>query len=288
MSITPTSPLYIMDGHSYLYKSFFAIKGLATKDGIPTNAVYGFVATLNKLLKEYNPQNIIITFDYPAKTFRSELYEEYKAHRPKMPDELSQQIPWIKKILSVMGIPYLEKEGYEADDLIGTISEIAQKKGLEVFIVSVDKDLFQLVKGNVYILYLQKDDIQILDKEKVGEKLKVSPEYVTDFLGLVGDTSDNIPGVPSIGPVTAVKLINQFGSLEAIFKHIDEISNEKLKALLIEHKEQAILSKRLATIDCQVPLDINIEKIHRNTPDENELAEILENCNSPHCTKRLM
>lgn len=268
--------IYIIDGHSFLYKSYFAIKGMMTRDGTPTNAVYGFLLTLKKILREYEPQRLIVAFDYPAHTFRKKLYEEYKANRPKMPEDLSVQIPLIKEVLKALNIPFIEQEGYEADDLIGTISKMATECGFDSFIASIDKDLFQLVNQRTKILYMKKDQVEILDRERVKEVIKVYPEHVTDYLGLIGDTSDNIPGVPSIGPVSAEKLIDEFGSMENIYNKISEIKKDKLRDLLNQYKDQALLSKELATICTSVPIELELESMVVGKPNEEELINLFK------------
>ena len=204
--------IYLIDGSAYLYRAFHAIQSLSTSTGIPTNATFGFTRILLKLIKEKQPDHAAVFFDMKGPTFRHKMYEEYKANRPPMPDDLSQQIPYIKEVVKALNIPIVEKSGFEADDLIGTYARIAEEKGFQVVMVTGDKDFMQLVTDNAVIWDPMKEET--MDKDAIFNKLGITPIQVIDMLGLAGDASDNIPGVPGIGPKTAIKLIADHGNME--------------------------------------------------------------------------
>jgi len=244
--------LIIIDAHAYLYRSFFAIKALSTKDGFPTNAIYGFIKLINRILKEKAPRHIVAAFDSKAKTFRQDRYALYKAQRPKMPEELSCQIPVAKKILEAMGINSIAIDGYEADDIIYSACKSWTGRSI---IVSSDKDLAQCVSETVLIWNIAEN--KIYDIENVKKKFHVSPSQIPQFLALTGDASDNIPGVPGIGPKRAGALLSRFGSLEEIYKHIDELP-AKIKSSLIKYKEQLFEALFLTKIEDNIKLDPKI------------------------------
>ncbi|MCK5345238.1 MAG: DNA polymerase I, partial [Candidatus Heimdallarchaeota archaeon] len=244
--------LYIVDGNAYCYRSYYAIGDLRSSAGQPTGAVFGFANMLNKLRTEVNPDYISVCFDLKGPTFRHEMFADYKANRKPMPDDLRPQIDMIKKVIRAYGIPVFEMKGYEADDIIASLA-VQFKKDVDVFIVSPDKDMLQLVDNNVKI-YIPHKDIAIIDETGVFERYAITPGQITDFLALVGDISDNIPGVPGIGPKAAVDLLSTFGSLENILDNIDDISQKKRRELLLEFSEQARLSKKLATVYTEVSI----------------------------------
>lgn len=248
--------IILIDGNSIIYRSYFAIRGLSKKDGFPTNAIFGFIKTINKIEKEFQPENISVAFDVAKKTFRNEIYKEYKATRAPMPEDLIVQIPKIKEFLIYKGIPIWEFEMYEADDLIATVAKKLSKEN-EVMIVTTDKDLFQLIDDNIKIYHTGKE--MIFGRKETEEKFSVSPEKIVDVLALMGDVSDNIPGVKGIGEKTAQKLIKEFGSLEKIYEKIEDVKLESLKNKLIKDKENAFLSKKLITLKYDLPLK-DIEK----------------------------
>jgi len=272
----PLKKLFLIDGSSYIFRAFFAVRGLSTSKGLPTNAIFGFTSMLLKILKDHKPDGVAVVFDTKAPTFRTELYEAYKANRPEMPDDLAVQIPYIKKIVEAFRIPSLEQEGYEADDLIGTLAKKAEHDGLEVVIVTGDKDLLQLVSAQVTVLDTMKDAHKGL--QEVKARFGVGPERLPDIMGLAGDSIDNIPGVPGIGEKTAVALIKQFGSLDSLLKKVHEVDEKglkkKVKENLIEYKDQALLSRDLATIDIHVPLEIRWDDFHLSLPDEEALRPL--------------
>ncbi|HDQ04911.1 MAG TPA: DNA polymerase I, partial [Deltaproteobacteria bacterium] len=206
--------LALVDGSNYLYRAFYAIPALTNSKGFPTNAIYGFTNMLLKLLRDIKPDYIVIAFDVKGPTTRHEEFTDYKATRKPMPDDLSPQIPFIKDIIRGFSIPVIEKQGTEADDIIGVLSVQASKKGWRTVIVSGDKDLMQLVDENVTMVDTMKD--KTYDIAAVKERFGVAPDKVVEILGLMGDTSDNIPGVPGVGPKTAQRLIEEYGSLEAV------------------------------------------------------------------------
>ncbi|MBW1839397.1 MAG: DNA polymerase I, partial [Deltaproteobacteria bacterium] len=243
--------LFLIDGNSYIYRAFFAISHLSNSSGVPTNAVYGFTTMLLKIINDYKPDYLAIAFDTPAPTFRHEVYQEYKANRPEMPDSLIPQISYIKSLVEGFNIPVLEKEGFEADDIIGTVAKAGDNKGMEIIIVSGDKDLLQLVSTHITVLDTMKD--KRFDPQGVIDRLGVEPEKATDLLGLMGDSSDNVPGVPGIGKKTAVKLIEEYGDINNLLKNIEKISQKKVKENLVKYRDQALLSKQLVTLDTKVP-----------------------------------
>jgi len=269
---------FLIDGSSYIFRAFFAIRGLSTAKGLPTNAAFGFTSMLLKVLRDHKPDGVAVVFDAKGPTFRTKLYSDYKANRPSMPDELAAQIPYIKKIVEGFRIPALEKEGYEADDLIGTIAKKAEQDGLEVVIVSGDKDLLQLVSDRVTALDTMKDSHKGL--REVKERFGVPPERLPDIMGLSGDSIDNIPGVRGIGEKTAVELIKRFGSLDALLQRLEGLNEKELKKKtkekILQQRDQALLSRDLATIDTHVPLEIRWNDFLLSPPDEESLRAVFK------------
>ncbi len=271
--MTPNETLYLVDGSSYIYRAYFAIRHLTSPGGHPTNAIYGFIQMLLKLLKDYNPQHVAVVFDAGRTTFRTEMYPEYKANRAAMPDDLRVQMAPIREVVRAFNIPTLELQGYEADDIIGALAGRFADQGGRVVVVTGDKDLMQIVTDRVTLLDTMKGKVSgIAD---VIERFGVGPELVIDILGLAGDSSDNIPGVPGIGEKTATKLILEFGSLDQLLARSDEVkgkNGEKLR----EFREQALLSRRLATIECNVPLDVDLDELTARDPDQETLNEFFK------------
>ena len=245
--------LLLVDGNNLLYRSFFAMPRLTRSDGLPNGALHGFVATLRKILREEAPEYAAVAFDAPGSTFRHEAYPEYKANRPEMPPELAQQVPFTRDLSRVLGVTVVEVAGVEADDVIGSLARAGSGRGYRVLIVSGDKDLLQLVNDRVSVV-LPADTAKRLDPTGVTAKLNVPPERVPDYLGLVGDSVDNIPGVPGIGPKTAASLIASFGGVEDILAHTGEISRKRTATLLEEHAAAARLSRELAVLRLDVPV----------------------------------
>ena len=269
--------LVIIDGNSLANRAFYAIRTeLTTTDGLPTNAIYGFTNMLVRLMDEENPDFLAVAFDKPGPTFRHLEYDEYKATRKGMPDELGVQMPLIKEILAAFHIPALEADGYEADDIIGTAAKKCEEAGHECLIITGDRDALQLVSNLTRAMLTKKgiSETEIYDEEAVRKYLGVNPEYVPDIKGLAGDASDNIPGIPGIGEKTAVKLIKAFGNLEDILKNVDTVKPERTKRLLEEYRDQARLSKKLATIVREVPIDFDIEKSHIEEPNWADLLKL--------------
>ena len=263
--------LVLVDGSSYLYRAFHALPGLANSRGEPTGAIYGVVNMLRKLLVEYDPAYLAVVFDAPGKTFRDELYVDYKAQRPPMPDELVGQIEPLHAIMRALGLSLLQVEGVEADDVIGTLATQARAAGLNTLVSTGDKDMAQLVDGSVKLVNTMTDTV--LDRDGVVEKFGVPPERIVDWLALIGDTSDNIPGVPGVGPKTASKWLTQYGSLDALVAHAGEIPGkvgENLRAAL----KQLPLARQLATIRCDVPLTLKPTELERAPQDDASLREL--------------
>ncbi len=281
--------LVLIDGNSIMNRAFYGIMGsraLTTKDGKFTNAIYGFLAILFKLLEEENPQYLGVTFDLKAPTERHKLYEGYKANRKGMPNELAEQMPIIKDILRAMNIDIIEKEGYEGDDIIGTLSRYGSKKGLEVIILSGDRDTFQLATDKIKIHIPRtkagKTETEIFDKEKVQEVYGVEPKQLIDVKGLQGDTSDNIPGVPGIGEKTALILIKKYKTIENLYEKLEKEETDikgKQREKLLENKELAFLSKKLGEINLEVPLEDTLEELKIEDWDKQHVLEIFKELN---------
>ena len=245
----------ILDGSSLMYRAFYALPPLTDSLGEPTNAIFGFSNMLTKLLGELNPDALVIAFDKGKKTFRTERYPEYKGTRDKTPEELLAQIPLLHEFAAAFGVSFIEKERYEADDIIGTLATKAAAAGHDVMVVTGDKDALQLVRPNLRVMLTKKgiSELKAYDEEVFREEYGFEPIRLIDLKGLMGDTSDNIPGVPGVGPKTATKLLLEYGTLENVLENIEAISGKKLKERLTENRDQAVLSKELATIELQVP-----------------------------------
>lgn len=267
--------LYLIDGNSFCYRAFYAIKGLTNSKGLPTNAVYGFINMLRKIIQQYSPDYIGVCFDLAAPTFRHKKYKDYKAHRKPMPDDLVQQLPLIKEVLCAYRIAIYEKSGFEADDIIGTLAKAASKKNIDVFIVTGDKDALQLVDKHIKILSTHKDGL-VYDEKDVWNKFGVKPEQVTEVMALMGDASDNIPGVTGIGEKTAIELIGKFKTLDNIYTNVEKVKSESQKQLLMKYKDQAYLSRELATIDINSPIHIDFSKLEISEPDRGKLYELFK------------
>lgn len=299
-----TKKLVLIDGHALVHRAFHALPPtMSSPSGFPTNAVYGFLSVLIKTIKDIRPDYIVATFDLAGPTFRHEEFADYKAHREKAPDGLHAQVPIVKELLNAFGIPIYEKEGFEADDLIGSIAEIIKKnKDIQTIIATGDLDTLQLVEGDKVVVFTLKKgvtDTVIYNEKEVNKRYGLKPEQVVDFKGLKGDPSDNIPGVPGVGEKTAAMLIQKFGSIENLYENITEKQNEKSKAKkgeisekliqkLIDNKDMAFFSKKLATIIRDVPVDFNMEKAdwHKNMRKE-ELAKMLQDLGIYSLLKRI-
>lgn len=276
MDFNAGKTLYLIDGSSYIYRAFYAVTRLTSSRGMPTNAVYGFYQMLRKVLKEKNPDRLCVVFDAPGPTFRHGQYEAYKGTRQKMPEDLAVQVPYIKDLVKYFGIPQMEREGYEADDIIATFARLAGEEGLQVVIVSGDKDLCQLVKDSGVMQWdTQKD--RIFNEKTVAERFGVPPAQMLDYLAIVGDTSDNIPGVKGVGDKTARQLLGEWGSLDSIYANLDRIPQAALRKKLAEGREAAELSRRLITLADNVPLEGGIGALTgRRPPSPADLAALFE------------
>lgn len=269
--------VFLVDGSSIFFRAYHAIKELRRSDGMATNAIYGYVSTIRNILKEYKPKEMIVAFDLPEPTFRKQMYDEYKANRVEPPDDLIAQIPYIKKVTETMGIPQIELPGYEADDLIGTLTDYFSKQKKNVMIVSLDKDLLQLVGDSVHVLRLSPvQKSKIYDKNEIQARYGAPPDQLLDIFALMGDASDNIPGVPGIGEKTAIALIQEFKTLENLYEHIDQVSGNKRRENLIAHKDKAYLSRELVTIKKDVPVALNESIARIQAVDETALRALFE------------
>lgn len=270
--------IVLLDGNSLAYRAFFALPLLTNDSGIHTNAVYGFTMMLQNILSEENPTHMLVAWDAGKTTFRHKTYGEYKGGRQKTPPELSEQFPYLRKLLDAYQIPQYELDQYEADDIIGTLSKIGNEKGDEVIVISGDKDLTQLSSNHttVYITRKGITDIEKYTPAHVMEKYGIEPFQIIDMKGLMGDASDNIPGVPGVGEKTALKLLKEFGSVENVYASLDKVSGKKLKENLTENEEQAFMSKELATIEQNAPLTISLDELQYDGPNEEQVKAIYQ------------
>lgn len=259
----------VLDGSSLIFRAFYALPGLSDSHGQPTGAIFGFSNMLTKLMAEQQPDLMVLAFDKSRHTFRTERYADYKGTRDKTPEELLSQFPLLREFAANMGIPFLEKDNYEADDIIGTLATQAAAKGYDVRVITGDRDALQLVRPNLRVLLTKKGISEIKDYDTAAfeEEYGFEPLKLIDLKGLMGDTSDNIPGVPGVGPKTAAKLLHAYGSLEEVLAHVEEISGKKLKENLQTYADQARLSKELATIELHVPDLAFAEEDYRIQPD---------------------
>ncbi|MCP3030546.1 DNA polymerase I [Halobacillus sp. A1] len=255
--------IVLIDGNSIAYRAFFALPLLNNDKGVYTNAVYGFTTMLLKILEEDNPDRILVAFDAGKTTFRHSTYSEYKGGRQKTPSELSEQFPVLKELLDAFDIRYYQLDQYEADDIIGTLATQAEKEKFEVKVISGDKDLLQLVSDHVKVSLTKKGitNVETYDPPFMEEKMGIRPDQVIDLKALMGDSSDNIPGVPGVGEKTAVKLLTQFDTLSNVFENLTEVSGKKLKEKLENHKDDAFMSKQLVTIEREAPIEMNLADI---------------------------
>ena len=289
--------LVVIDGNALIHRAFHALPSLTSPKGKLVNAVYGFLLVFLKALKELQPDYIAATFDLAGPTFRDKLYKEYKAKRVKAPDELYEQIPEVKEILKAFEVPIFEKQGFEADDVIGTIAKLAKRQQIspeiETIIITGDLDALRLVDKNtkVYTLKRGLKETILYDKNLVVERYDgLKPEQLTDFRALRGDPSDNIPGVPGIGEKTAIQLLKEFGTLENLYEKIRNSRFEirdSLKAKLLENKEMAFFSKKLAAINLNVPIDFNLEKCFHQKLNRQKVIKAFEQLGFHSLIKRL-
>jgi len=267
------SSLYIIDGNSYIYRAFYAVRGLTTSSGLPTNAIFGFTNMLLKIINEKSPDMLAIVFDPKGPTRRHIEYKEYKAHRPPMPRDLIPQIPYIHRLVEAFRIPVFIREGQEADDVIASLARRAESEGKEITIVTGDKDILQLVGQHIKVYDTLKD--KIYEAKDVEERFGVLPDRMVEIMGLMGDASDNIPGVPGIGEKTAQSLIKKYGTIENVLRNAQEITKPKLRHTLMESAGLARLSRDLAILHTDIPLEISYESLKHKGPDNEALLQIL-------------
>jgi DNA polymerase-1 len=267
------SQLFLIDGSSYIFRAFYAIRHLSNSKGLPTNAIFGFTQMFLRVLKEHQPKYLAVVFDSKAPTFRSEVYKAYKANRPAMPEALVPQIPYIRRIIEGYRIATLEMEGYEADDLIGTVAKGLASE-VDIVIITGDKDILQLVNGRIQVYDTMKE--KRFGVEEVIQRFGVRPEQVVEVMGLAGDAIDNIPGVPGIGEKTAIELIKSFGSIENLLTHLDEVRQKKPRENLEAYGEEARLSRKLAMIHTNVPLSYRLKDFALGSPNLRALREIFK------------
>ena len=270
--------ILLIDGSSLIFRAFYAIKNLTTKDGVFVNGVYGFLNMYYKALELTNPTHVFVAFDKGSKTFRHTEYSDYKGTRDKAPNEITYQFGILKDLLSSMNVNYLELDEYEADDILGTIAKMAQKEGFEVDIFTGDRDYLQLVDDNIFVYLTKKgiSEIKLMDNNAIFEDFGISPKQLIDVKALQGDSSDNIPGVKGVGEKTALKLIQEYGNLENLYKNLGKLKG-KLKENLENEKDKAYLSRYLGEIYLNVPIDKNIEDFEIKDVNLNEYIEKLEN-----------
>ena len=267
--------LYLIDGSSYIFRAFFGVRQqLSTSTGFPTNALYGFINMLQKVIREEKPDYLVVAFDSPDKTFRHKIYPNYKANRDAPPEELSRQFPYFEPLVTAYGLSSIRRPGFEADDIIGTLAKKGKQKGLETVIVSGDKDMMQLISPHIYMLDTMKNK-KFMDKEVV-EKFGVQANKVVEVMGLMGDSSDHIPGVAGVGPKTAAELIRKFGSIEALYKRIDEVEKKNIKEKLERDKENAFMSRELVCIDTAMDLEFNSDLMKLGKVDSAKLKKMFE------------
>ncbi len=267
----------IIDGNSLINRAYYAMRNpMITKDGIFTQGIFGFINMMERIKKDYEPKYMVIAFDLKAPTFRHKVYDAYKAGRKQMPPELAMQIPVLKDVLRAMNIKQMEMEGFEADDLIGTIAVAAEEHGLEPYIITGDKDELQLATDITRIILTRKgvSEFEMYDKQVMIDKYGFTPTQFIDFKGLMGDQSDNIPGIPGVGEKTATRLILEYGSVENLIANVDDVKPKGVKAKVEEYAQLAMMSKRLATINTQVPIDIDFAEYELTEPDYDTLIEL--------------
>lgn len=267
--------ILLIDGSSLIFRAFYAIRNLSTREGIPTGAVYGFINMYNAALEKIHPDYVLVAFDNAGPTIRTREFAEYKGTRQKTPDELLTQFGMVKDLLDSYNVKHIALDDYEADDIIGTLSNMASKNGIKSYMLTGDRDYFQLVNETANVLYTKKgiSNLEIYDLEKVEGQYDLTPEKLIEVKGLMGDTSDNIPGVPGVGEKTAIKLIKEYGDIETIYENIDKVSGKVLKQNLIDNKAQAFMSRKLGTIYTDIKLDFDIEDLKLVEPNRNELYE---------------
>jgi DNA polymerase-1 len=267
--------IFLLDTMSYIFRAYHALPRMTNRAGLSTHAVYGMNNMLRKLLAAYEPEYVAAAFDLEGPTFRHEAFADYKANRSEMPDDLTEQIPYIRELLEGMNISEVSRPGFEADDIIGTLARLASAEGLKVLIITSDKDLLQLVGKSVWVINPMKNDL-IYDQDKVAEKMGVWPEQIPDLLALQGDSVDNIPGAPGIGEKGARELIQQYGSAEACLEHATEVKRKTYRESLQQNVEQIRMSRQLATIDVAVPVEVTLEGLRHRKSNVEQLRALFQ------------
>ena len=265
----------LVDGMAYVYRAFYAIPPMAAPDGTPTNAVFGFVRMVQRMVDAAAPDAIAVAFDTKEPTFRHKRYEQYKAQRPPMPPDLASQVPWVKEYLAALGILCIECPGFEADDIIGTLARRAEAQEAHTLIASSDKDLCQLVSPRIAILSLGTRECEVVDEAGVHAKFGVHPGQIVDYLALVGDSSDNVPGVPGIGPKTAQVLLREHGTLDALYGRLDAL-RPAVRAALEQVRDRIGSLRELLAVCCNAPVDQTVEDLLVHAPQEDRLARLRE------------
>lgn len=281
MTSTPRSEkrktLYLIDGMSQIFRAFFALPPLATSKGVPTNAIRGFTAMLRKLIHVHRPDYLGVAFDTAEPTFRHDSFADYKKDRPDMPEDLSVQLPYIRRVCAALRVPIIQSEKFEADDIIGTLARQGEAENLDIVIVSQDKDMFQLVNDHVRVLRATREGDEIVcDPQKVQDLMGLPPEKIVDYLGLSGDPVDNIPGAPGIGDKGAKKLLAEFGSIEKLLDRWSEVANKRYSHSLRDNRDLILKSKELASIRADVPVELNLEELHLDPPDRQAVKELFQ------------
>ena len=282
--------IVIIDGNSLINRAYYAMqRPMITREGIYTQGIYGFLNMLGKIRDDYAPEYLTVAFDLKAPTFRHLEYKDYKAGRKPMPPELAMQMPVLKDVLGAMNIPILELEGFEADDIIGTVARLGEEKGLEPLIVTGDKDALQLATDVTKVLITKKGvtDFELFDHDKMIERYNLTPVQFIDLKGLMGDSSDNIPGIPGVGEKTGIKLLEQFGSIENMLANTEQIERESLRNKVEENAQLALMSKQLATINRFVPIEFEFESLREEEPDYDRLIELYQKLEFNSFLKRL-
>jgi DNA polymerase I len=276
-TMTSDHQLFLIDGNSLAYRAFFALpESIGTSEGRPTNAIYGLASMLVKIIAEHRPAGVVVAWD-AGMSGREVTYDLYKAQRQPRPDLLSEQWPHLMPMVEAFGYANVRVEGYEADDVIGSLVRRAQEQGIPVMVVSGDRDVYQLVGDGVRVMSTSRGitETKVYDRDAVIERYGVPPELIPDLIGLKGDTSDNIPGVPGIGEKTAAQLLQRFGSLEGVLEGVEEISGAKRKQNLIDHAEDARISKQLATVQCDIDTGIDLAEVMETAPDRGALRDFM-------------
>jgi DNA polymerase-1 len=283
--------VYLVDGSSYIFRAFFALPALSSSSGLPTNAIYGFTNMMLRLLKTYRPEYLAVALDAGRKTFRNEIYQDYKSNRPEAPPDLIPQFPYIRKVLEALRVAQVEREGYEADDLIATLARQFSARAVEVVIVSGDKDLMQLVSNGIRLLDTAKG--KWIGPNEVQEKFGVEPDKVIEVMGLMGDPTDNIPGVKGIGEKSASALIQRYRTLENLFAHLDDLGQtglkgaERVRNALLAGRETAFLSRMLATVKSDVPIQMELEDLRYQGWDKEKLLTLFSEVGFTQLAKAL-